>query len=135
MVDGAFEESYEVEGFQGIYTKDQGQDQDSLDGDLFQQQRVFHENYNNCYKKETINPCRSRGLILIVPKGVKGNGWEALRKANSSVQDYSDQAGRVSNETFEDAQASKGIYRECRSYVEVVAEDGPRNGALLLVGK
>ena len=78
---------------------------------------------------------KRKPLILVVPEGVKGNGWEDLRKAISSVQDYSDQAGRVSNETFEDAQASKGIYRECRSYVEVVAEDGPRNGALLLVGK
>ena len=37
MVVGAFEESYGVGGFQGFYSKDQGQDYDSLDGDLFQQ--------------------------------------------------------------------------------------------------
>ena len=42
-------------------------------------------------------------LILVVPEGVKGNGWEALRKAISSVQDYFDQAGRILKETFKDA--------------------------------
>ncbi|RVW77579.1 hypothetical protein CK203_050256 [Vitis vinifera] len=35
----------------------------------------------------------------------------------------------------EDFQASKGIYRGCRSYANVVAKGGPRNGALLPVGK
>ena len=74
-------------------------------------------------------------LILVVPEGVKGNGWEALRKAISSVLDFSDQAGRVSKETIEDFQASKGIYRGCQSYADMVAEKGPRNGALLPVGK
>ena len=38
-------------------------------------------------------------------------------------------------ETIEDSQASKGIYRGCWSYADVVAEEGPRNGALLPVGK
>ena len=78
---------------------------------------------------------KRKPLILVVPEGVKGNGWETLRKVISSVQDYYDQAGRVSKETFEDAQASKDNYRGCRSYAEVVAEDGPRNGVMLLVGK
>ena len=78
---------------------------------------------------------KRKPLILVVPKGVKGNGWEALRMAISSVQVYSDQAGRVSKETFEDAQASKDIYKGCWSYAKVVAEDGPRNGTRLSVGK
>ena len=78
---------------------------------------------------------KRKPLILVVPEGVKGNGWEDLKKAISSVQDYSDQAGGASNETFRDAQVSKGIYKGCRSYVEVVVEDGPRNGVMLLVGK
>ena len=30
---------------------------------------------------------------------------------------------------------SKHSYRGCRSYTEVVVEDGPRNGVMLLVGK
>ena len=51
------------------------------------------------------------------------------------MQDFFDQAKRVSKETFEDFQASKGIYRGCRSYANVVAKGGPRNGALLPVGK
>ena len=78
---------------------------------------------------------KRKPLILVVSEGVKGNGWEDLRKAISSVQDYSDQAGGTSKETFRDAQVSKGIYRGCQSYAEVVAKDGPRNGVLLSVGK
>ncbi|RVW22715.1 hypothetical protein CK203_103820 [Vitis vinifera] len=45
------------------------------------------------------------------------------------------QAGRVSKETIEDFQVSKGIYRGCQSYADMVAEEGPRNGALLSIGK
>ncbi|RVX07312.1 hypothetical protein CK203_022582 [Vitis vinifera] len=78
---------------------------------------------------------KRKPLILVVPEGVEGNGWEALRKAISLVQDFSDQAGRVSKEMIEDFQVSKGIYRGCRSYADVVAEEGPRNEALLPVGK
>ena len=78
---------------------------------------------------------KRKPLILVVPEGVKGNGWEDLKKAISSVQDYFDQAGGASNETFRDAQGSKGIYKGCRSFVEVVVEDGHRNGVLLSVGK
>ena len=47
---------------------------------------------------------KRKPLILVVPEGVKGNGWEALRKAISSVQDFSDQAVRASKETIEDSQ-------------------------------
>ena len=78
---------------------------------------------------------KRKPLILVVLEGVKGNGWEDLRKAISSVQDYSDHVGGASKETFGDAQVSKGIYRGCRSYAEAVVEDGPRNGVLLSVGK
>ena len=78
---------------------------------------------------------KRKPLILVVPEGVEGNGWEALRKAISLVQDFSDQAGRVSKEMIEDFQVSKGIYRGCRSYADVVAEEGPRNRALLPIGK
>ena len=49
--------------------------------------------------------------------------------------DFSNQAGRVSKETIEDFQVSKGIYRGCQSYADMVAEEGPRNGALLSIGK
>ncbi|KAL6335948.1 hypothetical protein AAG906_003573 [Vitis piasezkii] len=78
---------------------------------------------------------KRKPLVLVVPKGVKGNGWEALRKTISSIQDLSDQAVRASKEMIKDSQVSKGIYREGRSYVDVVAKEGPRNGALLPVGK
>ena len=46
---------------------------------------------------------KRKPLILVVLEGVKGNGWEALRKVISSVQDYFDQAGRILKETFKDA--------------------------------
>ena len=41
---------------------------------------------------------KRKPLVLVILKGVKGNGWEALRKAISSVQDLSDQAVRASKE-------------------------------------
>ncbi|RVW70581.1 hypothetical protein CK203_060648 [Vitis vinifera] len=100
LVDGAFEESYG---------------------------RVFHENYRNCYKKETFTSCH--------PEGVKGNGWEDLREAILSVQEFFDKAGGASKETFGDTQMSKGIYKGGRSYAKVVAEDGFRTGVLLSAGK
>ena len=78
---------------------------------------------------------KRKTLILVVLEGVKGNGWEALRKAISLVQDFSDQVVRALKETIEDSQVSKGIYRGCRSYADVVAEEEPKNGALLPVGK
>ncbi|RVW65137.1 hypothetical protein CK203_035787 [Vitis vinifera] len=84
-------------------------------------------NHRDCYKKEP--------LLLVIPEGVKGNGWEDLRKAILSVQDYSDQVGGDSKEMFGDTQMSKGIYRGGRSYAEVVAEDGFRTGVPLLAGK
>ena len=56
---------------------------------------------------------RRKPLLLVIPEGVKGNGWEVLRKAILSVQDYSDQVGGDSKETFGDTQMS-------RAYIEVV---------------
>ena len=69
---------------------------------------------------------KRKPLLLVVLEGVKGNGWEDLRKTIISVQEYSDQAGGASKETFGDTQMSEGIYRGGRSYAEVVAEDGIR---------
>ncbi|RVW25181.1 hypothetical protein CK203_111481 [Vitis vinifera] len=57
----------------------------------------------NCYKKET--------LLLVVPEGVKGNGWEDLRKAILSMQEYPDQVGGASKEKCGDIQMNKDIYR------------------------
>ncbi|XP_059599337.1 receptor like protein 27-like [Vitis vinifera] len=48
---------------------------------------------------------------LVVLEGVKGSGWEALRKVG------------------------KGIHKGCWSNADVVVEKEPRNGALLPVGK
>ena len=78
---------------------------------------------------------KRKPVVLVVPEGVKGNGWEALRKAISLVQDLFDQAVRASKETIEDSQVSKRIYKGGRSYADVVPEEGPRNKALLPVGK
>ena len=41
---------------------------------------------------------KRKPLVPVVPEGVEGNGWEALRKAISSVQVLSDQAVKASNE-------------------------------------
>ena len=78
---------------------------------------------------------KRKPLVLVVLEGVKGNGWEALRKTISSVQDLFDQAVRASKEMIKDSQVSKGIYKGGRSYPDVVVEEGPRNEAPLPVGK
>ena len=46
---------------------------------------------------------KRKPLVLVVPEGVKGNGWEALRKTISSMQDLSDQVVRALKETIEDS--------------------------------
>ena len=61
---------------------------------------------------------RRKPLLLVIPEGVKGNGWEVLRKAILSVQDYSNQVEGDSKKTFGDAQMSKSIYRGGWSYAE-----------------
>ncbi|RVW25610.1 hypothetical protein CK203_115636 [Vitis vinifera] len=68
-------------------------------------------NNRGCFMKITEIVTKRKPLILVVPEGVKGNGWEDLRKAIFSVQEYSDQAGGASKEMFGDTQMSKGIYR------------------------
>ncbi|RVW92960.1 Transposon TX1 uncharacterized 149 kDa protein [Vitis vinifera] len=45
------------------------------------------------------------------------------------------EAERASKEMFKESQVSKGMYRGGRSYVDVVAEEGPRNGASMPVGE
>ena len=78
---------------------------------------------------------KRKPLLLVIPEGVKGNGWEDLREAILSVQEFFDKAGGASKETFGDTQMSKGIYKGGRSYAKVVAEDGFRTGVLLSAGK
>ena len=46
---------------------------------------------------------KRKPLVLVVPEGVKGNGWEAPRKAISSMQDLSDQVVRASKEMIKDS--------------------------------
>ncbi|RVW70785.1 hypothetical protein CK203_058031 [Vitis vinifera] len=87
------------------------------------------------FMKITEIVAKRKSLVLVVPEGVKGNGWETLRKAISRVQDVSDQAVRASKEKDKESQVSKGMYREGRSYANVVAEEGHRNGASMPVGK
>ena len=127
LVDGAFEESRGVGASRGFIRKIRGKTRTHLMEICF--------NNRGRYMKITEIVTKRKPLILVVSEGVKGNEWEDLRKAISSVQDYSDQVGGALKETFRDAHVSKGIYRGCQSYAEVVAEDGPRNGGLLSVGK
>ena len=78
---------------------------------------------------------KRKPLFLVVPEGVKGNGWEDLRKAILSVQEYLDQVGGASKEKNGDIQMKKDIYRGGRSYAKVVAEAGFRTGGMLPAGK
>ncbi|RVW45742.1 hypothetical protein CK203_094976 [Vitis vinifera] len=87
------------------------------------------------FMKITEIATRGKPLLLVIPKGVKGNGWEVLRRAILSVQDYSDQVGEELKKTFGNTQMSKSIYRGGWSYAEVVAEDGLRSGVPLSAGK
>ncbi|RVX15690.1 hypothetical protein CK203_009312 [Vitis vinifera] len=89
--------------------------------------RAFHENHRDCHKKESFTSCH--------PEGDKGSGWEVLRRAIISVQDYSDQVGEERKKMFGNNQLSKSRYRGGRSYAEVVAEDGIRSGVPLAAGK
>ena len=87
------------------------------------------------FMKITEIVAKRKPLVLVVPEGVKGYGWETLRKAISSVQDLYVQAKRASKEMFKESRVSKGMYRGRRSYADVVVEEGPRNGALMPIGK
>nr|CAN69188.1 hypothetical protein VITISV_042007 [Vitis vinifera] len=75
-------------------------------------------NSRGCYMKITEYSAKRKPLVLVVPRGVNGCGWENLRK-----------------ETQNKPQESKGMYRGERTYAEVVAEKGTRNGAGMPVGK
>ena len=78
---------------------------------------------------------KRKPLVLVVPRGVNGCGWENLRKVIVAVQEFSVQAERDSKEKQKKPQESKGMYRGERSYADVVAEKGTRNGAEMPVGK
>ncbi|RVX05716.1 hypothetical protein CK203_027327 [Vitis vinifera] len=83
-------------------------------------EREVHENYTICYKKETFISCH--------PEGVKGKGWEDLRKAILSVQEYSKRDGGASKEKNGDIRMNGDTFRGGRSYAEVVAEASLRTG-------
>ena len=87
------------------------------------------------FMKITEIAIRRKPLLLVIPEGVKGSGWEVLRRAILSVQDYSDQVGEERKKMFGNNQLSKSRYRGGRSYAEVVAEDGIRSGVPLAAGK
>ncbi|RVW29588.1 hypothetical protein CK203_105042 [Vitis vinifera] len=87
------------------------------------------------FMKITEIATRRNPLLLVIPEGDKGSGWEVLRRAILSVQDYSDQVGEERKKMFGNNQMSKSRYRGGRSYAEVVVEDGIRSGVPLAVGK
>ena len=86
------------------------------------------------FMKITEIATRRNPLLLVIPEGDKGSGWEVLRRAILSVQDYSDQV-EEERKMFGNNQMSKSRYRGGRSYAEVVAEDGIRSGVPLAAGK
>ncbi|RVW76917.1 hypothetical protein CK203_051555 [Vitis vinifera] len=92
-------------------------------------------NSSGSYMKITEYIAKRKPLVLVVPRGVNGCGWENLRKVIVSVQEISVQVGRDSKETQNKLQESKGMYRGERTYADVVAEKGTRNGAGMPGGK
>ncbi|KAL6343068.1 hypothetical protein AAG906_017880 [Vitis piasezkii] len=74
--------------------------------------KAIHKNYEIVTKRKP--------LLLVVPEGVKGNGWEDLRKAILSVQEYPDQVGGASKEKCGDIQMNKDIYRGGRKWDRAV---------------
>ncbi|RVX23039.1 hypothetical protein CK203_008449 [Vitis vinifera] len=82
---------------------------------------------SNLLQKETFISCR--------PEGVKGKGWEDLRKAILSVQENPERDGGASKEKNDDIRMNRDTFRGGRSYAEVVAEAGLRTGGSLSAGK
>ena len=117
----------ELEASRGFIRKIKGKTKTHLMEICFNNRRRF--------MKITEIATKRKPLLLVIPEGVKGNGWEDLRKAILSVQDYSDQVGGDLKEEFRDTQMRKGIHRGGRSYAKVVAEDGFRIGVPLSAGK
>ncbi|KAJ9680405.1 hypothetical protein PVL29_019666 [Vitis rotundifolia] len=78
---------------------------------------------------------KRKPLFLVVLKGVKGKGWEDLRKAILSVQEYSERDGGASKEKNGDIRMYGDTFRGGQSYAEVVAEAGLRTGGTWSAGK
>ena len=85
----------ELEAFRGFIRKIRGKTRTHLMELCF--------NSRGRFMKITEMASNRKPLILVVPEGDKGNGWEGLRKAISSVLVYSDQAGGVSKEILGNA--------------------------------
>ncbi|RVW38709.1 hypothetical protein CK203_077488 [Vitis vinifera] len=78
---------------------------------------------------------KRKPLFLVVPEGVKGKGWEDLRKAILLVQENSERDGGASKEKNGDIRMNRDTFRGGRSYAEVVAEAGLRTGGSFSAGK
>ncbi|RVW32707.1 hypothetical protein CK203_112118 [Vitis vinifera] len=126
LVNGALEESCGVGEYQGFTRKFRGKKIHLME--------ICFSNRGQ-FMKITEIATRRNPLLLVIPEGVKGSGWEVLRRAILSVQDYSDQVGEERKKMFGNNQMSKSRYRGGRSYAEVVAEDGIRSGVPLSAGK
>ncbi|RVW35464.1 hypothetical protein CK203_097204 [Vitis vinifera] len=120
LVNEHLKKAVELENTRGFTRKFRGENKIHLMEICFNNRGAFHENHRDCHKKESFTSCH--------PEGDKGSGWEVLRRAIISVQDYSDQVGEERKKMFGINQLSKSRYRGGRSYAEVVAEDGIRSG-------
>ncbi|RVW47113.1 hypothetical protein CK203_105485 [Vitis vinifera] len=90
---------------------------------------------NRGFMKITEFVTKRKPLVLVVPEGVKGKGWEDLRKAILSVQEYYEREGGASKEKNGDIRMNRDTFRGGRSYAEVVAEAGLRTGGTWSAGK
>ncbi|RVW15101.1 hypothetical protein CK203_083364 [Vitis vinifera] len=80
------------------------------------------------FMKITEIATRRKPLLLVIPEGVKGNGWEVLRRAILSVQDYSDQVGEELKKTFGNTQMTgkwaRAVICECKEKVQDWTHEG-----------
>ncbi|KAJ9685292.1 hypothetical protein PVL29_017352 [Vitis rotundifolia] len=117
----------EMEAYRGFVRKIRGKTKTLLMEICF--------NNRGRFMKITEFVTKRKPLFLVVPEGVKGKGWEDLRKAILSMQEYSERDGGASKEKNGDIRMYEDTFRGGRSYAEVVAQAGLRTGGTWSAGK
>ncbi|RVW21778.1 hypothetical protein CK203_114439 [Vitis vinifera] len=85
------------------------------------------------FMKITEIATRRNPLLLVIPEGDKGSGWEVLRRAIISVQDYSDQVGEERKKMFGiiTGKWARAVICECKEKVQDWTDEGKAIARLL----